>query len=59
MIISKDKIRRTVASLEATLPGASAAELHHRAAAALGIEADTVRIVMEEAARRETADSEN
>lgn len=59
MIISKDKIRRTVAGLKVTLPGASEAELHHRAAAALGIEADTVRIVMEEAARQETADSEN
>ena len=59
MIVSKDKIRRTVAGLAVTHPGASAAELHHRAAAALGIEADMVRIVMEEAARQETADSEN
>lgn len=59
MIIAKETIRRTVAGLTVTLPGASEAELHHRAAAALGIEADTVRIVMEEAARRETADSEN
>lgn len=59
MIIAKETIRRTMAGLKVTLPGASEAELHHRAAAALGIEADTVRIVMEEAARRETADSEN
>lgn len=59
MIVSKDKIRHTVAGLAVTLPSASAAELHHRAAAALGIEADTVRIVMEEATRMETANSEN
>lgn len=59
MIISKDKIRRTVAGLKVMLPGASEAELHYRAAAALGIEADTVRIVMEETVRQETADSEN
>lgn len=59
MIIAKETIRRTVAGLALTHPGASAAELHRCAAAALGIEADTVRIVMEEAARQETADSEN
>lgn len=62
MIVSKARIRATVAALIKDHPGKSEAEVHHSAATRLGIEADTVRIVMHEEARHteaETAESEN
>lgn len=59
MIVSKDKIRHTVAGLAVTHPDASDAELHRLTADALGVEADTVRSVMEEVATLGPAGSEN
>lgn len=62
MIVSKARIRATVASMIKDHPGKSEAEVHHCAAARLGIEADTVRIVMHEEVRQdedETTESEN
>lgn len=62
MIISKERIRATVASIAKDHPGKTEPEVHHLAAAQLGIEADTVRIVMQEQARQDAAqatESEN
>lgn len=62
MIVSKDRIRMTVANVRKSRPNATDAEVHHAAAAILGLEADTVRIVMNEQAGHqsaEIAESEN
>lgn len=62
MIVSKARIRATVASITKDHPGKTEAEVHHIAAARLGIEDETVRIVMHEEVRHgeaETTESEN
>lgn len=59
VIVSKERIRRTVAELSAAHPGAGEPELHHKAAASLAVDAETVRIVMQEPAKRQCAEPEN